>query len=192
MFRVMVSIYSIEHLFGDAKESANLVFEDSLLRRPSDRGVAQHVRHDVGAKAGIGAHATERLVDLFDGLAVPLGVEAAQGIAWGDAFAWLQKQLHPITINLRPKQTADLKHVAAPSVIVAADPVDRALELAKLDEWAQDEEDQNMTSETETIEPPPRLYAPASDILEGLKIGDWRKLNQQPTSEEIALILLRH
>jgi hypothetical protein len=44
------------------QDSANLMLEDSLLRRPSDGGVAQHVRDDVGTKAGIGAYATDRLV----------------------------------------------------------------------------------------------------------------------------------
>ena len=59
MVRVMVPIDAIKHFFGDAEESADLVFENPALRRPSDRGVPQHMRDHVGTERSI----TQQVMD---------------------------------------------------------------------------------------------------------------------------------
>jgi hypothetical protein len=111
---------------------------------------------------------------------------------WWQAYRWLDEQLHgpyPIIGDLTKAQQARMK-----TTMETADPVvDRTLNLAEEQDWALDEEhsgqgneNENMTSETETIEPLPRSDAPASDILELVKIGNWRKLNRAQFRNDVS------
>jgi hypothetical protein len=70
--RMVVSVHSVEDLEADAKKTADLMHRHALLGLPCHRGMAQRMRHHVGAKARCSAHGAERLVDTLDRLAVPL------------------------------------------------------------------------------------------------------------------------
>lgn len=127
---------------------------------------------------------------------------------WWQAYRWLDEQLHgpyPVIGDLLATQNKKRK--------LAADPIDRAMELAKQQHWAQDEEhsgqgNENMTSEKvkenakqilqnreryesfrlaldRHLEGEPSF---GLDILETLQIQDWRKLNLQPTAVEISKV----